>query len=76
MTQQEERILAHRREHTKHGVRRIRDELRRNDGLAVSAEKVRTVVNDAGLGNPPPTPHRRPPEVRRFERSLPNALRR
>ena len=35
---------------------------------------MRTVVNDAGLGNPPPTPHRRPPQVRRFERSLPNAL--
>jgi len=70
----EERIQTHRREHPDHGVRRIRDELRRNDGLAVSAEKVRTVVNDAGLGNPPPTPHRRPPQVRRFERSLPNAL--
>jgi transposase InsO family protein len=70
----EERILAHRRDHPDRGVRRIRDDLRRGDGLAVSAEKVRTVVNDAGLGNPPPTPHRRPPQVRRFERSLPNAL--
>ncbi|MCP5120592.1 MAG: transposase, partial [bacterium] len=70
----DERILAHRREHPEHGVRRIRDELRRSDGLAVSAEKVRTVVNDAGLGNLPPALHRRPPQVRRFERSLPNAL--
>jgi len=70
----DERIQAHRREHPQHGVRRIRDELRRNDGLAASAEKVRMVVNDAGLGNPPPTPHRRPPQVRRFERSIPNAL--
>ncbi len=70
----EERILAHRREHPEHGVRRIRDELRRGEGLAVSAEKVRTVVNEAGLGNPAPTPHRRPPQVRRFERSLPNSL--
>jgi transposase InsO family protein len=70
----EERIVAHRQEHPEHGVRRIRDELRRDKGLAVSAEKVRTVVNDAGVGNPPPTPHRRPPQVRRFERPLPNAL--
>jgi transposase len=73
-SQLEERILAHRREHPERGVRRIRDELRRDEGLSVSAEKVRTVVNDAGLGNPPPTPRRRPPQIRRFERELPNAL--
>jgi transposase InsO family protein len=70
----EERILAHRKEHPEHGVRRIRDDLRRSDGLSVSAEKVRTVVNDADLGNPPPTPKRQSPQIRRFERPLPNAL--
>jgi transposase InsO family protein len=70
----EDRILAHRKDHPEHGVRRIRDDLRRDEGLAVSAEKVRTVVNDAGLGNSPPKAHRRPPQVRRFERNLPNAL--
>jgi transposase InsO family protein len=70
----EERILAHRRKHPDHGVRRIRDELRRGEGLAVSAEKVRTVVNEAGLGQPPPTPRRGSPRVKRFERPLPNAL--
>jgi len=70
----EERILAHRRKHPEHGVRRIRDELRRTEGLAVSAEKVRTVVNEAGEGHPPPQPRRRPAHVRRFERPLPNAL--
>ena len=70
----EERILAHRKDHPERGVRRIRDDLRRDEGLSVSAEKVRTVVNDGGLGNPPPTPHRRPPQTRRFERNLPNAL--
>ena len=37
VSQLEECILAHRREHPEYGVRRIRDELRRNDGLAVSA---------------------------------------
>jgi transposase InsO family protein len=73
-SQLEERILTHRREHPERGVRRIRDELRRDEGLSVSAEKIRTVVNDAGLGNPPPTPRRRPPQIRRFERELPNAL--
>ena len=73
-TQLEERILAHRQAHPEHGVRRIRDGLRREEGLAVSAEKVRTTVNEAGLGKPPPTAPRRPPQVRRFERSLPNAL--
>jgi transposase InsO family protein len=70
----EEKIVARRRENPEHGVRRIRDDLRRQEGLEVSAEKVRTVVNDAGLGNPPPQPRRRPPGVRRFERSCPNAL--
>jgi transposase InsO family protein len=70
----EERILAHRRNHPEQGVRRIRDELRRGEALAVSAETVRTVVNEAGLGNAPPMPGPRPPQVRRFERTLPNAL--
>jgi transposase InsO family protein len=70
----EEKILAHRQAHPEHGVRRIRDDLRRQEGLEVSAEKVRTVVNDAGLGQPPPQPHRRPPGIRRFERVCPNAL--
>jgi transposase InsO family protein len=70
----EEKIVARRRENPQHGVRRIRDDLRRQEGLDVSAEKVRTVVNDAGLGNSPPQPRRRPPGVRRFERSCPNAM--
>ncbi len=70
----EEKIVARRQENPEHGVRRIRDDLRRQEGLDVSAEKVRTVVNDAGLGNAPPQPRRRPPGVRRFERSCPNAM--
>ena len=40
----EERILAHRQEHPEHGVRRIRDDLRRSEALAVSAEKVRISI--------------------------------
>ena len=40
----------------------------------MSAEKVRTVVNEAGLGNPPPKSQRRDPAPRRFERPLPNAM--
>ena len=70
----EERIIAQRQANPDHGVRRIRDDLRRQEGLEVSAEKVRTTVNEAGLGKPPPQPHRRPPQVRRFERVSPNAL--
>jgi len=70
----EERILQHRRDHPEQGVRRIRDQLRRDEGLAVSAETVRGVVNEAGLGNAPPQPKRRPVQVRRFERTYPNAL--
>jgi len=70
----EERIVARRQEHPGRGVRRIRDELRREEGLAVSAEKVRTVLDDAGLNNPPVKPHKRAAQPRRFERSLPNAL--
>jgi len=70
----EERIIAYRKEHPKRGVRRVSDDLRRNEGLQVSPEKVRTVVNEAGLGNPPPPSRRRPPQVRRFERPFPNAM--
>jgi len=70
----EERIKAHREAHPEHGVRRVRDELRRNEGLDVSAETVRRVVNEADLGQPPPKAHRRPPQVRRFERSVANAM--
>jgi len=70
----EERIEAHRRQHPEHGVRRIRDELKRDEGLEVSAETVRRVVNDAGLGQGPPASKRRPPQMRRFERSFPNAM--
>jgi transposase len=49
----ERRIEQERRENPESGVRRIRDELKRQEGLGVSAETVRRVVNDAGLGNPP-----------------------
>jgi transposase InsO family protein len=70
----DERIVARRKAHPEHGVRRIRDDLRREEGLEVSAEKVRTTVNEAGLGKPPAKAHRRTPRERRFERVLPNAL--
>ena len=70
----EARIVAMREAHPEKGVRRIRDDLRREEAVAVSAETIRRVVNDAGLGNPPPQPKRKPPAVRRFERSLPNAM--
>jgi transposase InsO family protein len=70
----ESRIEQFRRDHPEAGVRRIRDELRREEGLGVSAETVRRVVNDAGLGNPPPAPKPRPAQARRFERQVPNAL--
>jgi len=73
-TELEKYIIAHRTENPSHGVRRIRDELRSNSCLSVSAEKVRQTVNAAGIGNPPPKPHKRPPQVRRFERSVPNAM--
>ncbi len=70
----EERITTHREAHPEHGVRRVRDELRRNENLAVSAETVRRVVNDADLGQPPPKAKRRPVQIRRFERAVPNAM--
>jgi len=57
----EERIEEHRRAHPEHGVRRIRDELKRDEALQVSAETVRRVVNDAGLGQTPVQPKRKPP---------------
>jgi transposase InsO family protein len=70
----ERRIEQERRENPQSGVRRIRDELKRQEGLGVSAETVRRVVNDAGLGNPPVEPGRKAAGVRRFEKELPNAL--
>lgn len=70
----ERRIEQYRRENPAAGVRRIRDSLRREEGLSVSAETVRRVVNDAGLGNDPPASQPRSPEPRRFERQVPNAL--
>ena len=70
----EDRIEARRRENPEAGVRRIRDELRREEGVAVSAETVRRVVNEAGLGNAPSVPKRKPPQERRFEREVPNAM--
>lgn len=68
------RIEARRREKPEAGVRRIRDELRRDEGVAVSAETVRKVVNEAGLGNPPAECRRKPAQERRFERAVPNAM--
>ena len=70
----ERRIEQMRRDNPDAGVRRIRDELRRDQGIGVSAETVRRVVNDAGLGNPSTQKKRRPPQVRRFEKELPNTL--
>jgi len=72
--QVQEKIIELRKDNPDHGVRRIRDELRRKAGVEVSAETVRSVVNEAGLGNPPPRSRRRAPAVRRFERKVPNAL--
>lgn len=70
----EERIIQHRKDHPEHGVRRIHDELRNNEALEISPEKIRQVVNTAGLGNSHPKSKRRPPQVRRFERKTPNAM--
>ena len=70
----EARIIEKREEKPESGVRRIRDELRREEGLEVSAETVRKVVNEAGLQQPPQKSKRRGPQIRRFERALPNAL--
>ena len=68
----EERIVAFRKAHPDKGVRKVRDELRRHEAVSVSAETVRQVVNEAGLGNNPPKSKRRPAQVRRFERKYPN----
>lgn len=70
----EKRIEAYRLEHPEHGARRISQELRRNEGLEVSHGTVSRVLQDAGLRNPPVQSKRRPPQVRRFERSIPNAM--
>jgi transposase InsO family protein len=70
----ERRIEARRRDNPEAGVRRIRDELRRDEGVSVSSETVRRVLNDAGLSNTPPVPRRQPPRQRRFEREVPNAM--
>jgi transposase InsO family protein len=68
----EEHIINFREQNPTKGIRKVSDEMRRTEGLDVSPEKVRQVVNEAGLGNPPPKSKRRPPQVRRFERKHPN----
>jgi transposase InsO family protein len=68
----EARIVARREENPEAGVRRIRDDLRRQEAVSVSAETVRQVVNEHGLGNAPQKSKRRAPQVRRFERKHPN----
>jgi transposase InsO family protein len=70
----QKRVEQFRRENPDAGVRRISDELKRQEAISVSPETVRTIVNDAGLDNPPPLKKRRPPQIRRFERNLPNAM--
>ncbi|UCF69095.1 MAG: helix-turn-helix domain-containing protein [Acidobacteriota bacterium] len=59
-----DKIVAMRRHHPEHGVRRIRDDLRRHDGLEVSAETVRTALKEGGSGHALPQPRRRPAGVR------------
>ncbi len=70
----EKRIERMRRDSPEAGVRRIRDELRHGQGIGVSAETVRRVLNDAGLSNPPVQKNRRPLKSRRFEKEIPNSL--
>jgi transposase InsO family protein len=70
----ERRIEQMRRDNPEAGVRRIRDDLRRDQAIGVSAETVRRVVNDAGIGAPPAEGKRRPPQTRRFEREIPNSM--
>jgi transposase InsO family protein len=70
----ERRIEQMRCENPEAGVRRIRDELRHGQGIGVSAETVRRVLNDAGLGNPPVQKNRRGLQIRRFEKEIPNSL--
>jgi transposase-like protein len=70
----EKRIEQMRFDNPEAGVRRIRDDLRHGQGIALSAETVRRVLNDAGLGNPPVQKNRRGPQSRRFEKEIPNSL--
>ena len=70
----EKRIEQMRCDNPEAGVRRIRDELRHSKGIGVSAETVRRVLNEAGLGNPPVQKTRRGPQFRRFEKEIPNSL--
>jgi transposase InsO family protein len=70
----EKRIEQMRFDNPEAGARRIRDELRYGQGIGVSAETVRRVLNDAGLGKPPVQKDRRGPQTRRFEKDIPNSL--
>lgn len=70
----QKRIEEYRLANPEAGVKKISQNLKRNEAISVSPETVRKVVNDAGLGNDPPVQKRRPPQIRRFERSLPNAM--
>jgi len=63
-----------RREHPEWGTRRIRDELRRGEGLGVSESEARRILHEEGLvAEKKRTPAREKPP-RRFERAEPNQL--
>lgn len=67
-------VAATRREHPEWGTRRIRDELRRDEGLGVSETAVRRTLHEEGLmpERSPAAAREHPP--RRFERAEPNQL--
>lgn len=70
-----EAAVGLKQEHPDYGSRRIRDVLRRFEGLGVSDTVVRRVLHEAGLMEPAPEPRwdrQRP--ARRFERAEPNQL--
>jgi len=68
-------VVAHKGGEPSHGTRRIRDELRRFEGLGVSETGVRRILHEEGLipdAAPAVEERRHPP--RRFERATPNQL--
>jgi transposase InsO family protein len=66
-------VTAARREHPEWGTRRIRDELRRAEGIGISETEARRILHEDGLiAERPPAPREHLP--RRFERAEPNQL--
>ena len=70
-------IVATQQAHPQFGLKKLRDQIRRVEGVRVSAGGIRSTLKHAGVTRESivkPKVHRKRPMIRRFERATPNDL--